>query len=430
VFASGVTLVGTGCNRNQGPNPAAYGNLAPAGENAYPPPNQNAYSVGEAEPYELPAPGGVQLATAPAPPPSMPKYRQPPCPGPNYIWTPGYWGYGDVGYYWVPGAWIMAPYVGALWTPPWWEFYGAGYRWHHGYWGRYIGFYGAIDYGYGYTGLGFDGGYWNNGRFYYNRAVANVDPRVTPYVYRYSITNYTPFNRVSYNGGPGGVTRQATARELAVRSGMRMAPVAEQMQNARAAAMDPRQFASGNHGHPAMTTQTGPAAMPNRAAAGTPHAVERHQGTPNLSGRAAMGPGARFGGASRMERVPAQHMPVEHRAAAGGFHREIAPHGHLAVRGHAGGHMTRVYRPPAQAGFHGGGHAFGGGGHFAGGPHAFGNGGGHGGGHMAGGAPAFGHGGHGFGGGGGGHGGGGGGGHGGGGGGHGGGGGGHGGGHK
>jgi hypothetical protein len=394
LLISGTAIVGTGCNRNQGPNPAAYGNLAPIEENAYPPPSQNAYPSGEANRYEPSASVGVQLATAPQPPPPLPKYGQPPCPGPNYIWTPGYWGYGEIGYYWVPGVWIIAPYLDALWTPPWWEFYGGIYRWHQGYWARYIGFYGGINYGFGYTGLGFDGGYWNNGQFYYNRAVANVDPRVTPNVYRYSIANYTPFNRVSYNGGPGGVNRQPTARELAVRPGMRMAPVAEQMRNARAAAMDPRQFASRNHGHPAMARLRGPAAMPNRAPAAAP--------------------AERTGDASRMERTPAQRMSggrpstfrteragirqghhpmrVERRAATGGFHREIAPRGHAVERAHAGADMTRAAQRPARAGFHSGGHAFGGGyaarasafgrgGHGIGrgGPHFGGGGGGHGG---------------------------------------------------
>jgi uncharacterized membrane protein YgcG len=287
----------------------------------------------------------------------------------------------------------MAPYVDALWTPPWWEFYGGGYRWHHGYWSRYIGFYGGIDYGYGYTGLGFDGGYWNNGQFYYNREVANVDTRVTPSVYKYSIANYTPFNRVSYNGGPGGVNRQPTARELAVRPAMRMASVTQQMQNARAAAADPRQFASVNYGHPAMTARTGPAAMPNRVSAGATHPVER-QAPPNLGARSATGHAARFGEASRMARpeVPHGHrsITVERRAAAGGSHRQIAPRGHTVERAHAGAHMTRMARPPANAGFHGGSHGFGGGGHpFAGG------GGGHGGGGAGGHGGGGGHGGHG-----------------------------------
>ena len=41
---------------------------------------------------------------------------------------------------------------------------------HEGYWGPHVGFYGGIDYGFGYTGAGYAGGYWNNGAFYYNRS--------------------------------------------------------------------------------------------------------------------------------------------------------------------------------------------------------------------------------------------------------------------
>ena len=55
-------------------------------------------------------------------PPALPIYVQPICPQPNLMWTPGYWAYsndnGD--YYWVPGMWVPAPYLGALWTPPYW----------------------------------------------------------------------------------------------------------------------------------------------------------------------------------------------------------------------------------------------------------------------------------------------------------------------
>src|SRR5437762_14137426 len=55
-------------------------------------------------------------------PPVLPVYAQPICPGPGYIWTPGYWAYGDEGYYWVPGTWVMAPEPGLLWTPGYWGF--------------------------------------------------------------------------------------------------------------------------------------------------------------------------------------------------------------------------------------------------------------------------------------------------------------------
>ena len=49
-------------------------------------------------------------------PPVLPVYVQPPCPEPGLMWVPGYWAYGDDGYYWVPGAWVPLSYVGALWT--------------------------------------------------------------------------------------------------------------------------------------------------------------------------------------------------------------------------------------------------------------------------------------------------------------------------
>jgi hypothetical protein len=108
------------------------------------------------------------------PPPALPDYDQPPAPGDNYMWTPGYWGYADVGYYWVPGVWINPPYYGALWTPGYWGFYNAKYRWHPGYWGPHVGFYGGVNYGFGYIGVGYFGGYWHDNRFFYNRSVTNV----------------------------------------------------------------------------------------------------------------------------------------------------------------------------------------------------------------------------------------------------------------
>ena len=47
---------------------------------------------------------GVSVSIAP---PELPVYEQPPCPGDDYIWTPGYWAYGDGDYYWVPGTWCL-----------------------------------------------------------------------------------------------------------------------------------------------------------------------------------------------------------------------------------------------------------------------------------------------------------------------------------
>src|ERR1700739_4318174 len=133
-------------------------------------------------------------------PPAWPVYPQPICPGPGYIWTPGYWAYGPVGYYWVPGTWVVAPAVGLLWTP--------------GYWGAHVGFYGGINYGFGYTGVGFVGGAWHGGVFAYNTAVTNVNTTVIHNTYNTTaINSNTTVNRVSYNGGTGGTTAQPTAPE-------------------------------------------------------------------------------------------------------------------------------------------------------------------------------------------------------------------------
>src|SRR5579863_10014162 len=106
-------------------------------------------------------------------PPALPVYAQPVCPGDGYLWTPGYWAYGPVGYYWVPGVWVRPPRVGLLWTPGYWGFAGGLYGWHAGYWGPHVGFYGGVNYGFGYGGVGFVGGHWRGGVFAYNSAVAN-----------------------------------------------------------------------------------------------------------------------------------------------------------------------------------------------------------------------------------------------------------------
>src|SRR5579885_3427213 len=142
--------------------------------------------------------GGVVVSFGPPP---LPVYAQPPCPGPGYIWTPGYWAWDPVyGYYWVPGTWVPAPFVGALWTPGYWDYDDDGYRWHPGYWGLAVGFYGGIAYGFGYTGYGYYGGYWDHDRFFYNRAVNNIHNTYITNVYNEQVV-VNNVTRVSYHGG-------------------------------------------------------------------------------------------------------------------------------------------------------------------------------------------------------------------------------------
>jgi len=183
-------------------------------------------------------------------PPAIPVYAQPVCPGPGYLWTPGYWAWNDDGgYYWVPGTWVLAP-VGMLWTPGYWGWEGGFYRWHAGYWGPHVGFYGGINYGFGYTGVGFFGGEWRGGAFFYNRAVVNVNiTRVTNVYERTVIVNN---NHVSYNGGAGGLNARPTAEEERYSREPHREALADQMQHERAASQNRQLFASENHGRPAI----------------------------------------------------------------------------------------------------------------------------------------------------------------------------------
>ena len=173
---------------------------------------------------------------APEPPPPLPEYQQPSCPNPNYIWTPGYWAYGGGGgYYWVPGVWAYAPYTGALWTPGYWNYNQGRYGFHRGFWARFIGYYGGVNYGNGYVGRGYYGGYWDHDQFRYNRQVTNVNVTTIHNTYITNVTNITTYNRVSYNGGRGGVNLQPSPQELAVLKERRLPPLAVQQQNLVAA---------------------------------------------------------------------------------------------------------------------------------------------------------------------------------------------------
>jgi|SRR5579862_776577 len=203
---------------------------------------------------------GAVLVSVTIAPPLLPVYLQPVCPGEGYIWVPGYWAYGDYGYYWVPGTWVPAPFIGALWTPGYWGWDGGVYVWNEGYWGPHIGFYGGIDYGFGYLGVGYAGGYWNNGSFYYNTTVNNVNTAIVHNVYRKTVFNNATISRVSHNGGNGGTMARPTAVELAATRDRHTAPTSAQTQLRRSASINRAQLASVNHGRPAVLATPSPAA--------------------------------------------------------------------------------------------------------------------------------------------------------------------------
>jgi hypothetical protein len=193
-------------------------------------------------------------------PPVLPVYTQPICPGDGYLWNPGYWGYGDAGYYWIPGVWVRPPQVGLLWTPGYWGWGGSAYIFHAGYWGPHVGFYGGVNYGFGYGGVGFGGGRWEGGRFAYNTAVVNVNRTVihNTYIDNTVINRTTVYNHTSFNGGAGGIQAHATAQETSYAHENHFAATAEQNNHMQMAHADRNNFASVNGGHPQTAAYSRP----------------------------------------------------------------------------------------------------------------------------------------------------------------------------
>jgi hypothetical protein len=206
-------------------------------------------------------------------PPALPVYVQPPLPAPGYIWTPGYWAYGPGGYYWVPGTWVQPPAVGLLWTPGYWGWSGGFFAWHAGYWGPHVGFYGGVNYGFGYVGVGYLGGRWANGAFAYNRTVNNFGGVHVTNVYNTTVVNTTNVTRVSFNGGPGGIAARPTPQEQAFAREQHTPPTGLQAQHEHAASGNHALFASVNHGRPGVAATSRPGEFEGP---GTVAATEEH----------------------------------------------------------------------------------------------------------------------------------------------------------
>ncbi len=219
-------------------------------------------------------------------PPALPVYEQPICPGAGYLWTPGYWAYGPDGYFWVPGTWVLAPAVGLLWTPGYWGWGNGGYFFHAGYWGPHVGFYGGINYGFGYGGVGFVGGRWNGGVFAYNTAVMHVNTTVihNTYVDRTVINNVNANNHVAFNGGAGGIQARPNAAEMAAEHENHVAPTAMQTEHEHTASTNRSLLASENHGRPAIAATARPGEFSGHGVVAAREATS-HGGSTNTGNR-------------------------------------------------------------------------------------------------------------------------------------------------
>ena len=207
-------------------------------------------AVGLALMAPLAAWSAISVSVTIAPPP-LPLYAQPPIPGDGYIWTPGYWAWdpasGD--YIWVPGTWVMPPGVGLLWTPGYWAFIDGSYLWHRGYWGPQVGYYGGINYGYGYIGRGYDGGRWYRGHFRYNTAANNIPRGRVHDVYRAPVPQ-RPAHADSFIGGNSHWHSQPTAGQRRFEGGQHPDWTQAQQEHEHRAMVTPEQRMGNNHGAP------------------------------------------------------------------------------------------------------------------------------------------------------------------------------------
>ena len=269
-----------------------------------------------------PAPARAQIAigiSVQIAPPLLPVYVQPPMPELGYIWTPGYWAYADADYYWVPGTWVQPPTVNVLWTPPYWGWVGGAYLFHDGYWGPHVGFYGGVNYGYGYGGSGYDGGRWDGGNFAYNRSANNFGSVHVEHAYEQNLGGGSRSN-VSYTGGAGGIRAEPTAAERSAESERHVPVTAEQTRHVSAALGNPAFAASHNNGHPAITATSRPGAFEGAGAArAQPAAAAAREARPAAAATAEHETARPAGGAATAEHATARPtttgVTAEHEAA-------------------------------------------------------------------------------------------------------------------
>jgi WXXGXW repeat (2 copies) len=187
-------------------------------------------------------------------PPPLPSYEQPPNPAEGYLWVPGFWAWRKSvpDYFWVPGTWVRPPQSGLLWTPPYWSRVEGGYAFHAGYWAAEVGFYGGIDYGFGYAGNGYQGGRWENSTFNYNRAVNNLGSLDISGVYDQAVTADNSVSRPSFNGGRRGTAARPSRHQEELADARHIEATPEQQKHFELAAIDRSLYSKQNNGVPGV----------------------------------------------------------------------------------------------------------------------------------------------------------------------------------
>jgi hypothetical protein len=114
-----------------------------------------------------------------------------------------------------------------------------------------------VTYGFGYFGSGYEGGYWRDRHFYYNRTVNNVNI-TTVHIYNKTVINNVTVNRISYNGGRGGIKAHPTREQEMWGHEHHFEATNLQRNHERDAGHKRGFLASENHGRPGIAATSRP----------------------------------------------------------------------------------------------------------------------------------------------------------------------------
>jgi hypothetical protein len=231
---------------------------------------------------------------------------------------------------------VPAPEYGLYWTPGYWAWDDGNYVWYQGYWASEVGYYGGIDYGYGYYGNGYVGGSWHGRQFAYNTAVTNVNRHAIHSLYSSRAGVASTWRRVSYNGGRGGVNARPTRSQLAVQHMHRIGPTSVQLRHEHVAMATRANFASVNHGRPKIAAVARPMTAPNRSTSQHHVAVnQQHRAVASHQQHRAVA------NQSQHHAAAVQHAMTQHHAATQHAYHQPAAQTHHAA--------AQTYHAPAQA---------------------------------------------------------------------------------
>jgi hypothetical protein len=248
--------------------------------------------------------------------------------------------------------------VGVLWTPGYWGWGNGVYLWHAGYWGPHIGFYGGVNYGFGYFGAGYEGGYWRDRHFYYNRTVNNVTI-TNVHIYNKAVINNLTVNRISYNGGRGGINSRPTREQEMWGREHHFEATNMQRDHERGAGRNREFLASENHGRPGVATTSrpgefhGPRIVPARTDRG-PYGRPENRSVPRPEGNArndrpmpreemhgGRGPQPDYNARRNAAERPGNYRPESAGSRDNGRgHESSAPHDDGRGHGNAGPHSN------------------------------------------------------------------------------------------